>query len=554
MQNAKVKEKSKLFSFDFWQKFGKALLVVIAVMPAAGLMISIGKLIGMYVDVAFIDTIARVIEDIGWGIIGNLNILFAVAIGGSWAKEKAGGAFAALIAFILINRVTGAIFAVNAGMIADPNAVVPSLFGADLVVKDYFTSILGAPALNMGVFVGIISGFLGATLYNKYYNYNKLPQSLAFFNGKRFVPFVVILGSVVTAIILAIVWPFAQLGLNSFGKWIATSQDTAPVVAPFIFGTLERLLLPFGLHHMVTVPINYTELGGVYQIATGAAAGTVVAGQDPLWLAWISDLINFKGAGDMASYNNLLATVTPARFKAGQVILSTASLAGVTLAMYKNVDKDKKKKYKTIFLTAILAVILTGVSEPIEFMFMFISPILYVIYAVLAGLSFALADLINLRVHAFGLIEFLTRTPMLVNAGLVGDIINFVISCFAFFGLNFAVFNFVIKKFDIPTPGRKGNYIDNEDEEGTSVGTEVSGSEKALRIIELLGGKDNIEDVDACMTRLRVTVKDTAQVASEKDWKKTGAIGLIVKDKGIQAVYGPKVDVIKSEVQDILGV
>ncbi|MGL5069424.1 MAG: PTS transporter subunit IIBC [Sarcina sp.] len=554
MQNAKVKEKSKLFSFDFWQKFGKALLVVIAVMPAAGLMISIGKLIGMYVDVAFIDTIARVIEDIGWGIIGNLNILFAVAIGGSWAKEKAGGAFAALIAFILVNRVTGAIFAVNAGMIADPNAVVPSLFGADLVVKDYFTSILGAPALNMGVFVGIISGFLGATLYNKYYNYNKLPQSLAFFNGKRFVPFVVILGSVVTAIILAIVWPFAQLGLNSFGKWIATSQDTAPVVAPFIFGTLERLLLPFGLHHMVTVPINYTELGGVYQIATGAAAGTVVAGQDPLWLAWISDLINFKGAGDMASYNNLLATVTPARFKAGQVILSTASLAGVTLAMYKNVDKDKKKKYKTIFLTAILAVILTGVSEPIEFMFMFISPILYIIYAVLAGLSFALADLINLRVHAFGLIEFLTRTPMLVNAGLVGDIINFVISCFAFFGLNFAVFNFVIKKFDIPTPGRKGNYIDNEDEEGASVGTEVSGSEKALRIIELLGGKDNIEDVDACMTRLRVTVQDTAQVASEKDWKKTGAIGLIVKDKGIQAVYGPKVDVIKSEVQDILGV
>ncbi|MGL5575423.1 MAG: PTS transporter subunit IIBC [Sarcina sp.] len=548
-----VKEKSKLLSFDFWQKFGKALLVVIAVMPAAGLMISIGKLIGMYVDIAFIDTIARVIEDIGWGIIGNLNILFAVAIGGSWAKEKAGGAFAALIAFILINRVTGAIFAVNSGMLADPNAVVPSIFGADLLVKDYFTSILGAPALNMGVFVGIISGFLGATLYNKYYNFSKLPQSLAFFNGKRFVPFVVILGSVVTAVILALIWPFAQLGLNSFGRWIASSQDTAPVVAPFIFGTLERLLLPFGLHHMVTVPINYTELGGVYQIATGAAAGTAVAGQDPLWLAWISDLINFKGAGNMAAYNDLLETVTPARFKAGQVILSTASLAGVTFAMYKNVDKDKKKKYKTIFLTAILAVILTGVTEPIEFMFMFISPILYVIYAVLTGLAFALADIINLRVHAFGLIEFLTRTPMLINAGLVGDLINFVVSCLAFFGLNFAVFNFVIKKFDIPTPGRKGNYIDNEGDEESS-NNEVSGSEKAEKIIELLGGRENIEDVDACMTRLRVTVKDTAKVGSKAEWKKTGAIGLIVKDKGIQAVYGPKVDVIKSEVQDALGV
>ncbi|MGL5822975.1 MAG: PTS transporter subunit IIBC [Sarcina sp.] len=550
-----VKEKSKLFSFDFWQKFGKALLVVIAVMPAAGLMVSLGKLIGMYVDIPVIDTIARVIEDLGWGIIGNLNILFAVAIGGAWAKEKAGGAFAALIAFILINRTTGAIFGVSADMLTDANAVVPSLFGSDLIVKDYFTSILGAPALNMGVFVGIIAGFLGAVLYNKYYNFDKLPQSLAFFSGKRFVPFVVIIGSVVSAIVLAVVWPFAQLGLNSFGRWIAASQDTAPIVAPFVYGTLERLLLPFGLHHMITVPINYTELGGMYQIATGAAAGTIVAGQDPLWLAWISDLINFKGAGDMNAYNQLLISITPARFKAGQVILSTASLAGVTFAMYKNVDKDKKKKYKTIFLTAILAVVLTGVTEPIEFMFMFISPILYVIYAVLTGLAFALADIISLRVHAFGFIEFLTRTPMMVNAGLIMDLVNFAISCVVFFGLNFAVFSFVIKKFNILTPGRRGNYIEDENDNNKEVKDvkETTGNEKAIKIIELLGGKSNIVDVDCCMTRLRVTVKDATLVGDEARWKKTGAIGLIVKDKGIQAVYGPKVEGIKLEVQDALG-
>lgn len=548
-----IKGKNKLLSFDFWQKFGKALLVVIAVMPAAGLMVSIGKLIGMYVDIAFVDTIARVIEDLGWGIIGNLHILFAVAIGGSWAKEKAGGAFAAIIAFILINRVTGAIFGVSPAMLQDPNAIVNSLFGSELLVKDYFTSILGAPALNMGVFVGIISGFLGANLYNKYYNFSKLPQSLAFFNGKRFVPFVVILGSVVAAITLSILWPFAQTGLNEFGKWIASSKDTAPVFAPFIFGTIERLLLPFGLHHMVTVPINYTELGSVYQIATGAAAGTIVAGQDPLWLAWISDLINFKNAGDMNAYNNLLATITPARFKAGQVILSTASLGGVALAMYKNVEKDKKKKYKTIFLSAGLAVFLTGVTEPIEFMFMFISPILYVIYAILTGCAFALADLINLRVHAFGFIEFLTRTPMMVNAGLTMDIINFLFSSVLFFLLNFTIFNFFIKKFNIPTPGRKGNYVDSEDGEESS-SKEIEGSEQAIKIIENLGGKENIEDVDACMTRLRVTVKDVELVAKEDEWKKTGAIGLIVKDKGIQAIYGPKADIIKSEVQDTLGV
>ena len=204
--------KTKLGSFDFWQKFGKALMVVVAVMPAAGLMISLGKLIGMTSDATVISTIASVVEDIGWGIIGNLNILFAVAIGGSWAKERAGGAFAALIAFILINRITGTVFGVTSDLLSEEGATVNSLLAGALPVGDYFTSVLGAPALNMGVFVGIISGFLGAVLYNKYYNFDKLPQALGFFNGKRFVPFVVIAGSVVAALILSLIWPFAQTG------------------------------------------------------------------------------------------------------------------------------------------------------------------------------------------------------------------------------------------------------------------------------------------------------------------------------------------------------
>lgn len=549
-----MSSKTKLISFDFWQKLGKALLVVIAVMPAAGLMVSIGKLIGMSSDAHFIMTTAKVVEDIGWGIIGNLHILFAVAIGGSWAKERAGGAFAAVIAFILINRITGVILGVTSDMLLDPNATVTSLTGSTLLVKDYFTSILGAPALNMGVFVGIISGFMGAVLYNKFYNFDKRPKALAFFNGKRFVPFVVILGSVVGAIVLAIVWPFAQSALNAFGMWIASSKDTAPVLAPFVYGTLERLLLPFGLHHMITVPMNYTELGGVYQIATGAAAGTTVAGQDPLWLAWITDLINLKAAGDTSAYNHLLTSITPARFKAGQVILSTASLAGISLAMYKNVDKDKAKKYKPIFISAMLACFLTGVTEPIEFMFMFISPVLYLVYAVLTGLGFALADIINLRVHAFGFIEFLTRTPMMIKAGLTMDLINFFISCAVFFLLNFGIFNFLIKKFNIATPGRRGNYIEESNEDDNKkVDTNMAQDVLSSKIINLLGGADNIEDVDACMTRLRVTVKDVSLVGNEKEWKALGALGLIVKDRGVQAIYGPKADVLKSNILDMLG-
>lgn len=554
-------KETKLISFDFWQKFGKALMVVIAVMPAAGLMISLGKVIGIFLGTTgVIGTIATIVEDLGWAIIGNLNLLFAIAIGGSWAKERAGGAFASAIAFILINRVTGTIFGISEAMLAEPNATVNNILGGKLLVEDYFISVLGAPALNMGVFVGIIAGFLGATLYNKYYNYDKLPNALSFFNGKRFVPFVVIVYSVIAAVILSIFWPIAQTGINSFGKWIATSKDNAPIISPFVYGFLERLLLPFGLHHLITVPINYTDLGGTYKILTGDSIGKIVSGQDPLWLAWITDLNNLKALGDINTYKNLLATVHPARFKIGQIITSSATLIGAALAMYKNVDNDKKSKYKSMYLSAAIAVFLTGVTEPIEFMFMFTSPILYGSYAVLTGLAFAMADILNLRIHAFGFIEFLTRTPMIINAGLVRDLINFIMVAIAFLFISYFMFSFMIKKFKIATPGRLGNDVegmenskDSKSENKESKGNKKVKDEIAVNAIKLLGGKDNIIDVDACMTRLRVTVKDLSLVAGEKEWKDNKALGLIIKDKGVQVVYGPKADVIKSNIIDILG-
>ena len=541
--------KKSLISFDFWQKFGKALIGVIAVMPAAGLMVSIGKLLGT----TDIGIFGRIMEDMGWAIIVNLNLLFAASIGGSWAKEKAGGAFAGVMAFVLINRITGAIFGINSALLSSATATVKSLTGQELLVKNYFTSVLGAPALNMGVFVGILAGFLGAVLFNKYHSFDRLPKALAFFNGKRFVPFMVIFGSLVTATILSLVWPFIQWGLNSFGQWIASSRDTAPVVAPFIYGALERLLLPFGLHHMLTIPMNYTELGGTYKVLTGTATGSIIAGQDPIWLAWITDLNNLKSAGDIAQYKELLKTVVPARFKAGQVVLSTASLLGIGMAMLNNVDPDKKSKYKTIFISSMLAVFLTGVTEPIEFMFMFVAPVLYVVYALLTGAVFALTDIISLRVHAFGFLEFLSRTPLMVKAGLIGDLINFAIVCVAFFFINYFLFNIIIKKFDLPTPGRKGNYIEEEEDNGEVVREKTFEDQVPLVIIELLGGEENIVDVDACMTRLRVTVNNPNIVAHSVHWKKTGSIGLIVKDAGVQAIYGPKADILKTKIIDILG-
>lgn len=541
----------KIFSFEFWQKFGKALMVVVAVMPAAGLMISIGKSIPLInPDLAPLVTTGGVIENIGWAVIGNLHLLFALAIGGSWAKERAGGAFAAGISFILINRITGAIFGVTNEMLANEDAFTHTLFGTKIMVKGFFTSVLEAPALNMGVFVGIIAGFVGAMAYNKYYNYRKLPDALSFFNGKRFVPFVVILWSTIVALILAIVWPNVQAGINNFGLWIAESKESAPVLAPFLYGTLERLLLPFGLHHMLTIPINYTQLGGTYEILSGAQAGTKVFGQDPLWLAWATDLVNLKGAGNMSQYEFVLTNWTPARFKVGQMIGSSGILMGLALAMYRNVDPDKKSKYKSMYFSAALAVFLTGVTEPLEFMFMFAAVPLYIVYSVIQGAAFAMADILPLRVHSFGNIELLTRTPLAIKAGLGIDLLNFVICVILFGVLTYFVANFLIKKFNYATPGRNGNY--NNDSEETPSGSATNADQQIIKIIHLLGGKENIKDVDACMTRLRVSVEDPGKVGSEEEWKRAGAMGLIVKDKGVQAVYGPKADVLKSDIEDLL--
>ena len=541
-----------ILSFEFWQKFGKALMVVIAVMPAAGLMISIGKSLVM-INPTFAPLVITggILEQIGWGVIVNLHILFALAIGGSWAKERAGGAFAAGLAFILINRITGTIFGVSGDMLKNPDAMVSTLLGGSIKVSNYFISVMEAPALNMGVFVGIISGFIGATAYNKYYNFRKLPDALSFFNGKRFVPFVVILRSIIAAIVLAAFWPVVQTGINSFGIWIANSQETAPILAPFLYGTLERLLLPFGLHHMLTIPMNYTALGGTYEVLTGAAKGSQVFGQDPLWLAWVTDLVNLKGT-DATQYQHLLDTVHPARFKVGQMIGSFGILMGVIVAIYRNVDADKKHKYKGMMIATALATFLTGVTEPIEYMFMFIATPMYLVYSLVQGAAFAMADVVNLRMHSFGSIEFLTRTPIAISAGIGMDIVNFIWVTVLFAVIMYFIANFMIQKFNYATPGRNGNYETAEGSEEASSEVKVAAGSQAVNIINLLGGRANIVDVDACMTRLRVTVKDADKVGDAEQWKAEGAMGLVMKGQGVQAIYGPKADVLKSDIQDIL--
>ena len=249
-------------------------------------------------------------------------------------------------------------------------------------------------------------------------------------------------------------------------------------------------------------------------------------------------------------------TVIPARFKVGQMIGATGLLLGVGLAMYRSVDADKRKKYRSMFFSTALAVFLTGVTEPLEFMFMFCAVPLYIVYAVLQGIAFALAGVIHLRLHSFGNLEFITRIPMSLKAGLAGDIINFIICVAAFFVIGYFIAYFMIKKFKFATPGRFGNYtVDGEETDERSGGNRKSSSENGgqpERIIALLGGRDNIKLVDACMTRLRVTVKNPELVADADAWKAEGALGLVKKGEGIQAVYGPKADVLKSDINDIL--
>ena len=237
------------------------------------------------------------------------------------------------------------------------------------------------------------------------------------------------------------------------------------------------------------------------------------------------------------------------------MIGSFGILMGIVVAIYRNVDSDKKEKYKGMLFATALATFLTGVTEPIEYMFMFIATPLYIIYAFVQGAAFAMADLVPLRVHSFGSIEFLTRTPMAINAGLAIDIFNFAWVTVLFGFIMYFIANFMIKKFNYATPGRNGNYEQNDDAasgDSAAGAATSSASSQVINIINLLGGRANIVDVDACMTRLRVTVKDAEKVGNEEQWKAEGAMGLVMKGQGVQAIYGPKADVLKSDIQDVL--
>jgi PTS system glucose-specific IIC component len=489
--------------------------------------------------------LGNIVEQIGWTVIVNLPALFAVAIGGTWAKEKAGGAFAAFAAYLVMNKTIGTLSADMLGIAAGELLTDANKY------KEMFTSSLGFPTLQLGALGGMVAGFLGANLYNKYNAFDKLPKALSFFNGKRFVPIITLFWGAVVGAIAVVVWPPVQNVINGVGRVIANPDSSIAAFAPFVYGSLERLLLPFGLHHMVTIPINYSEVGGVYK---SIYDGTVGAGQDPAFRVWASDLI--KAAKDPETQKMVMTSYMPGRFKIGQMITGFGSLIGAGFAMLNVIPKERRAKYKPMFLGAMSAVFVAGVTEPIEFMFMFISPILLFVHALLTGIAFMIPDIARLlfghpimSVHAFGLIEFILNGVVQVGilAGHNLQWISVVLASAAYGFIYYFAFKFCILKFNIMTPGR----VEEEEVETASADkTPVNAEEKPLKVIEALGGMENLEEVDACMTRLRVTVKDNSKV-KDAVFKALGAAGVIKKDRGVQVIFGPEADILKTKINSI---
>ena len=523
--------------FGVLQRVGRSFMLPIALLPVAGLLLGIGSSFTNETMLAayglnsvihpgtLIYTILDVMSQTGSAVFNNLALLFAMGVAiGMARKEKEVAALSGAVAYIIMNTAI--------------QAMINAAGGVEAMPANSTTTMLGITTLQMGVFGGIVVGLGVAALHNKFYKI-ELPQVLAFFGGTRFVPIVSSIVYLVVGIAMFYIWPVVQSGIAALGALVLASG----YAGTFIYGLLERALIPFGLHHVFYMPFWQTAVGG-----TAIIDGVTVTGAQNIFFA------------ELASKSTTVFSVSATRFMAGKFPFMMFGLPGAALAMYQCAKPEKKKAAGGLLLSAALTAFLTGITEPLEFTFIFVALPMYAVHCVLAGLSFMLMHILNVGVgmtFSGGLIDLVLFGVMQGNAKT--HWVWVVVVGAVYFVLYYIIFRFMISKFDYKTPGRDDaeevklyTRADVNARSAASGSTAPAGDDPvSALIVEGLGGTDNLSDVDCCATRLRCTVKDAALVRQDV-LKASGASGVICKGNGIQVVYGPKVAVIKAKLEDYL--
>ena len=535
--------KDKIFSV--LQRVGRSFMLPIAILPVAGLLLGIGSsftnattietygLTSLLGNGTILHALLVIMNKVGSAVFDNLPLIFAVGVAiGMAKKEKEVSALSAVIAYFVMNTAINAMLTIT-GQILENGEI------AESVLEGTITSVCGIQSLQMGVFGGIIVGLGVAALHNRFYRI-QLPNALSFFGGTRFVPIISTIVYMFVGILMYFVWPVVQNGIYALGGLVTGSG----YVGTLIFGLIKRALIPFGLHHVFYMPFWQTAVGGTMEVA-----GQMVQGGQNIFFAQLADSANVA---------HFSADAT--RYFSGEFIFMIFGLPGAALAMYHCAKPEKKKAAGGLLLSAALACMATGITEPLEFSFLFVAPALFVVQVILAGTAYMIAHILNIAVgltFSGGLLDFFlfgilqgnekTSWMRVIPVGVL------------YFFLYYFIFKFMIKKFDFKTPGRENDDVETKlytkadvnarkEAQNDGVASEDAMSEAITRG---LGGKKNISDVDCCATRLRCTVHDAAKV-SDSILKATGASGVVHKGNGVQVIYGPNVTVIKSNLEDYL--
>lgn len=555
---------------QFLQRIGKAIMLPIAALPIAGILLGVGgALLGIaglsdapaiyepliaFVNIPVVTAVLTVMKNIGDIVFGNLPVLFAVGVAvGLAKKDKGTAALASVFGFIVMNQVVSTLLALG---VTQLGVLTPDSVGD---YGTYVTTNLGIFTLNMSVFGGIITGIVTALLHNRFCTI-QLPPVIGFFSGARFVPIITSLTMALVGAVLAFAWPVVQDGISM----LSTFVKNAGPFGTFLYGLIERALIPFGLHHVFYTPFWYGSFVEANVLVNGSIQ--TVAGANTAYFVQLSSMTDLVGA-TTSTMSEIVNGTT--RFMAGKFPLMMFGLPGAALAMYKAANPTKRKVVGSLLATAALTSFLTGITEPLEFTFLFVAPVLYVIHCVFAGLAYMLMGVLNVFIgmtFSGGFIDYALFGLLPAGAGVPTKWLTVLLVGIVYFIVYYFVFYFLITKMNLKTPGRDENEeetklytkADFQNAKGgtTEAAPKAAGkgeiAEKAPLVLAALGGEGNIVSVDACITRLRVEVKDKANV-NKDELKNLGAAGVVEVGNGIQAIFGAKADAYKNAINEILG-